>query len=168
MLECASLRQSPIFATHWHSVQPLADVGQSDQPIALPNVFSSILKKVLEYCDHKGEPLPAADAGQSQTRPAAGARPTSHNQEMLFEIILATNYLDVKHWQLLPKSGRTNGRSFGERNAADIFLYRPMLAYGMISALRFRFEPSNPFASWPFSLYVPVDYCELSEELYGG
>ncbi|KZS86328.1 SKP1 component, partial [Sistotremastrum niveocremeum HHB9708] len=33
----------------------LEDVGESDQPIPLPNVTSSVLKKVLEYCEHHKE-----------------------------------------------------------------------------------------------------------------
>jgi hypothetical protein len=60
---------------------------------------------VLEYCEHhRGEPLPTADsdANQDETR----KRTTDINewdqkfitvdQEMLFEIILAANYLDIK------------------------------------------------------------------------
>ncbi|THG98680.1 hypothetical protein EW026_g3537 [Hermanssonia centrifuga] len=45
----------------------LEDVGESDQPIPLPNVSSSVLKKFITV-----------------------------DQEMLFEIILAANYLDIK------------------------------------------------------------------------
>lgn len=99
-----------------------ADVGESDQPIPLPNVSSSVLKKVrafcsglevmftdatqvLEYCEHhRGEPLPAADAEQSQDETRKRTTDISEwdqkfitvDQEMLFEIILAANYLDIK------------------------------------------------------------------------
>ncbi|ESK89871.1 scf complex subunit skp1 [Moniliophthora roreri MCA 2997] len=77
----------------------------SDQPIPLPNVSSSILKKVLEYCEHhRGEPLPAADSDQSQDDTRKRTTDISEwdqkfitvDQEMLFEIILAANYLDIK------------------------------------------------------------------------
>ncbi len=104
----------------------LVDVGESDQPIPLPNVSSSVLKKVsavvaiscarglgfyarhtqvLEYCEHhRGEPLPAADAEQSQDETRKRTTDISEwdqkfitvDQEMLFEIILAANYLDIK------------------------------------------------------------------------
>ncbi|KAG5644219.1 hypothetical protein DXG03_008814 [Asterophora parasitica] len=83
----------------------LEDVGESDQPIPLPNVSSSVLKKVLEYCEHhRGEPLPAPDAEQSQDETRKRTTDISEwdqkfitvDQEMLFEIILAANYLDIK------------------------------------------------------------------------
>ncbi|CAE6414084.1 E3 ubiquitin ligase SCF complex, Skp subunit [Rhizoctonia solani] len=84
----------------------LEDVGESDQPIPLPNVSSSVLKKVLEYCEHhRAEPLPAADTDNNADDPRK--RQVSEigewdqkfiqvDQEMLFEIILAANYLDIK------------------------------------------------------------------------
>eukprot|EP00091_Calanus_sinicus_P025573 TRINITY_DN9811_c0_g1_i1.p1 TRINITY_DN9811_c0_g1~~TRINITY_DN9811_c0_g1_i1.p1 ORF type:complete len:162 (-),score=6.89 TRINITY_DN9811_c0_g1_i1:8-469(-) len=83
----------------------LEDVGESDQPIPPPNVSSSVLKKVLEYCEHhRGEPLPAADAEQNQDETRKRTTDISEwdqkfitvDQEMLFEIILAANYLDIK------------------------------------------------------------------------
>ncbi|KAG6854587.1 suppressor of kinetochore protein mutant [Blastosporella zonata] len=75
------------------------------QPIPLPNVSSSVLKKVLEYCEHhRGEPLPAADAESNQDETRKRTTDISEwdqkfitvDQEMLFEIILAANYLDIK------------------------------------------------------------------------
>ncbi|KAF7294804.1 mRNA-capping enzyme subunit alpha [Mycena indigotica] len=92
----------------------LEDVGESDQPIPLPNVSSSVLKKVLEYCEHhKGEPLPQADADQSQDETRKRTTDISEwdqkfitvDQELLFEIILAANYLDIK--QLLDVGCKT-------------------------------------------------------------
>jgi len=81
----------------------LEDVGESDQPIPLPNVTSSVMKKVLEYCEHhRGEPLPANDDNQDETRKRTteisewDQKFISVDQEMLFEIILAANYLDIK------------------------------------------------------------------------
>ena len=62
------------------------------------------IPQVLEYCEHhRGEPLPAADSTDSDD---ARKRTTdisewdqkfiTVDQEMLFEIILAANYLDIK------------------------------------------------------------------------
>ncbi|KAF9063819.1 Skp1 family, dimerization domain-containing protein [Rhodocollybia butyracea] len=75
----------------------LEDVGESDQPIPLP--------MFLEYCEHhRGEPLPAPDADTSQDDTRKRTTDISEwdqkfitvDQEMLFEIILAANYLDIK------------------------------------------------------------------------
>ncbi|KAG9075135.1 hypothetical protein FRC06_010251 [Ceratobasidium sp. 370] len=74
-------------------------------PIPLPNVPSSVLKKVLEYCEyHRNDPpFPNHGGGSDDPR----RRQISEigewdqkfiqvDQEMLFEIILAANYLDIK------------------------------------------------------------------------
>jgi hypothetical protein len=60
--------------------------------------------QVLEYCEHhRGEPLPTADeSNQDETRKRTtdigewDQKFISVDQEMLFEIILAANYLDIK------------------------------------------------------------------------
>jgi len=82
--------------------------GESDQPIPLHNVSSSILKKILEYCEHhKEEPLPTPnDESQDGTSNPRGARTTeisewdqkfmAVDQEMVFDIILGANYLEIK------------------------------------------------------------------------
>ncbi|WOO82048.1 E3 ubiquitin ligase complex SCF subunit sconC [Vanrija pseudolonga] len=82
----------------------IEDLPSSDESIPLPNVSSSVLVKVLEYCDHhKNEPLPAADSNDADDarRKASeigewDAKFIQVDQEMLFEIILAANYLDIK------------------------------------------------------------------------
>ncbi len=60
---------------------------------------------MLEYCEHhRGEPLPAPDADSSQDDTRKRTTDISEwdqkfitvDQEMLFEIILAANYLDIK------------------------------------------------------------------------
>lgn len=59
----------------------------------------------MEYCEHhRGEPLPAtdSDANQDETRKRTtdigewDQKFITVDQEMLFEIILAANYLDIK------------------------------------------------------------------------
>jgi S-phase kinase-associated protein 1 len=62
------------------------------------------LLQVLEYCEHhRGEPLPAADTDNAdETRKRTtdisewDQKFITVDQEMLFEIILAANYLDIK------------------------------------------------------------------------
>ncbi|KAJ9474992.1 Suppressor of kinetochore protein 1 [Pseudozyma hubeiensis] len=82
--------------------QMLEDIGDTDQPIPLVNVSSNVLKKVLEYCSHhRGDPpAPADDAEESRRRTTDisdwDAKFIQVDQEMLFEIILAANYLDIK------------------------------------------------------------------------
>lgn len=82
--------------------QLIEDIGESDQAIPLPNVSSSVLTKVLEYCSHhRNDPLSVADEPDEIRRRATDisewdARFIQVDQEMLFEIILAANYLDIK------------------------------------------------------------------------
>ena len=75
--------------------------------------------QVLEYCEHhRGEPLPTADeanADENQMRTADigewDQKFITVDQEMLFEIILAANYLDIK--PLLCVSDRSTRVTFG-------------------------------------------------------
>jgi len=80
----------------------LGDQG-STEPIPLPNVSSSVMAKVLDYCNHhKNDPFPAADSDADDSRRKTSeigewdAKFIQVDQEMLFEIILAANYLDIK------------------------------------------------------------------------
>ncbi|GAA5839214.1 hypothetical protein JCM3766R1_003144 [Sporobolomyces carnicolor] len=80
----------------------LEDVGESDHPIPLPNVSAQVLKKVLEWCEHhKKDPEPLAEDIDDSRRKTTeisdwDAKFIQVDQEMLFEIILAANYLDIK------------------------------------------------------------------------
>jgi len=70
----------------------------------IDQVYALLTTQILEYCEHhKGDPLLTTDSeSQDETR----RRCTKVNewdqifisvdQEMLFEIILAANYLDIK------------------------------------------------------------------------
>jgi hypothetical protein len=69
------------------------------------SVLSSLFcSQVLEYCEHhRGERLPTTDAeSQDETRKRTtdisewDQKFIAVDQEMLFEIILAANYLDIK------------------------------------------------------------------------
>ncbi|KAF9645288.1 E3 ubiquitin ligase SCF complex, Skp subunit [Thelephora ganbajun] len=77
----------------------LEDAGESDQPLRLPQVSSSVLKKILEYCEHhRGEPLPMDDEGPRQMVDIGewDRKFITVDQETLLEITLAANYLDIK------------------------------------------------------------------------
>lgn len=86
----------------WPPPRPPADVGESDQAIPLPNVSANVLKKVLEWCEHhKKDPEPLAEDQDDSRRKTTeisdwDAKFIQVDQEMLFEIILAANYLDIK------------------------------------------------------------------------
>ncbi|KAG5945300.1 E3 ubiquitin ligase complex SCF subunit scon-3 [Claviceps monticola] len=80
----------------------IGDEGISEtNPIPIPNVNEAVLRKVIEWCEHhRNDP-------QAQDDESDGRRRTTDieewdqkfmqvDQEMLFEIILASNYLDIK------------------------------------------------------------------------
>eukprot|EP00389_Voromonas_pontica_P008768 GDKH01013336.1.p1 GENE.GDKH01013336.1~~GDKH01013336.1.p1 ORF type:complete len:165 (+),score=37.55 GDKH01013336.1:142-636(+) len=74
-----------------------------DENIPLPNVKSNILAKVIEYCrHHKDNPpeeivKPLKSANLSEVVSEWDDQFVNVEQETLFELILAANYLDIKH-----------------------------------------------------------------------
>jgi len=82
----------------------LEDVGGdiADQAIPIPNVNEAVLRKVIEWCDHhKNDPTPVADEDSDSRKKSTDIEEWDQkfmqvDQEMLFEIILAANYLDIK------------------------------------------------------------------------
>ncbi|ORZ32092.1 Skp1 family, dimerization domain-domain-containing protein [Catenaria anguillulae PL171] len=86
-------------------IEDTGDAGDDDAiPIPIPNVTARVLKKVIEYCEHhKNDPLPepeedevAEERRRSDDIDEWDAEFINVEQEMLFEIILAANYLDIK------------------------------------------------------------------------
>ncbi|KAI9746412.1 MAG: hypothetical protein M1818_000125 [Claussenomyces sp. TS43310] len=75
-------------------------VGNTEVPI--PNVNETVLKKVIEWCEHhKGDPIATADDDSDSRKKTTDIEEWDQkfmqvDQEMLFEIILASNYLDIK------------------------------------------------------------------------
>ncbi|KAI9261413.1 E3 ubiquitin ligase complex SCF subunit sconC [Phascolomyces articulosus] len=76
----------------------LEDVGDSDAPIPLPNVTAKVLRKVIEWCDHhRNDPVTQDDQERRNTDIEEWDQKYMEvDQETLFDIILAANYLDIK------------------------------------------------------------------------
>eukprot|EP00753_Platysulcus_tardus_P015591 PLAT5111.1.p2 GENE.PLAT5111.1~~PLAT5111.1.p2 ORF type:complete len:179 (+),score=73.71 PLAT5111.1:32-538(+) len=80
----------------------LAESSDEDQEIPLPNVKSSVLAKVISYCKyHKDRPpeeieKPLKSANMHEVVCEWDANFVEIEQELLFELILAANYMDIK------------------------------------------------------------------------
>lgn len=81
----------------------LEDLGaDSGEPIPIPNVNEQVMRKVLEWCEqHKKDPPASADDDSDSRKKSTDIDEWDQkfmqvDQEMLFEIILAANYLDIK------------------------------------------------------------------------
>jgi len=83
-------------------IDDLGDEAIANSPIPIPNVNDPVLRKVVEWCEHHRN-----DAAQSADDENDNRKKTTDidewdqkfmqvDQEMLFEIILAANYLDIK------------------------------------------------------------------------
>jgi len=80
--------------------------GSSDEAeneeIPLPNVNTAVLTKVIAFCDHHTDnqmaeiAKPLADADMSKVVDKWDADFVDIKQELLFELILAANYMDIK------------------------------------------------------------------------
>ena len=80
----------------------MLDTG-TDEEIPVPNVKTSILKKVLEYCEkHKNDNPPEIEKPLKSNNLYEIVSEWDakyidiENLEEIFEIILAANYLDIK------------------------------------------------------------------------
>jgi len=75
---------------------------ESSEAIPIPNVTEAVLRKVIEWCEHHKNDPPSADDDDSDNRKKAtdisdwDQKYMAVDQELLFEIILAANYLDIK------------------------------------------------------------------------
>ncbi|KAF2253780.1 E3 ubiquitin ligase SCF complex, Skp subunit [Trematosphaeria pertusa] len=76
--------------------------GDNAEAIPIPNVNEAVMKKVLEWCEHHRKDPPASQDDDSDSRKKStdidewDQKFMQVDQEMLFEIILAANYLDIK------------------------------------------------------------------------
>lgn len=82
----------------------VGDLGEEALSEAIPisNVNEAVLKKVIEWCDHHKADPPATNEDDADSRKKTtdieewDQKFMQVDQEMLFEIILAANYLDIK------------------------------------------------------------------------
>ncbi|KAL2825580.1 E3 ubiquitin ligase complex SCF subunit sconC [Aspergillus cavernicola] len=79
----------------------LDDIGPVTEAIPIPNVSENVLNKVLEWCTHhRSDPPSTGDEDDSRRKTTDieewDQKFMQVDQEMLFEIILAANYLDIK------------------------------------------------------------------------
>jgi len=82
----------------------LEDLGPAAEntPVPIPNVNEMILRKTIEWCEHHKKDPPVANEDDSDSRKKTtdidewDQKFMQVDQEMLFEIILAANYLDIK------------------------------------------------------------------------
>ncbi|KAJ9165458.1 E3 ubiquitin ligase complex SCF subunit scon-3 [Coniochaeta hoffmannii] len=82
----------------------LDDLGddQINEAIPIPNVNEAVLKKVVEWCEHhRNDPVQPADEEADTRKKTTDIEEWDQkfmqvDQEMLFEVILAANYLDIK------------------------------------------------------------------------
>ena len=91
----------------------VSDLGEEtlNEAIPIPNVNYSVLKKVVEWCiHHRNDPAPTNEDDSDSRKKTTDIDEWDQkfmqvDQEMLFEIILAANYLDIK--QLLDVGCKT-------------------------------------------------------------
>ena len=83
-------------------IKGLIDDSGTEEQVPLPNVKRPILEKVIEFCRHiKDNAVPEIEKPLRNTDMATvvDARYANYinvEQEMLFELIMASNYLDIK------------------------------------------------------------------------
>ncbi|ELR08506.1 hypothetical protein VC83_00413 [Pseudogymnoascus destructans] len=84
-------------------VNMMEDLGETaGAEVPIPNVNESVLRKVIEWCEHHKDDPPASADDDSDSRKKTtdieewDQKFMQVDQEMLFEIILASNYLDIK------------------------------------------------------------------------
>ncbi|KAE8769919.1 SKP1-like protein 1B [Hordeum vulgare] len=94
------------------TIRHMIEDGCADNGIPLPNVNAKILSKVIEYCKKhcQANPKPANSGAGSSSASAAHEEPAAPTEDLksfdaefvkvdqntLFDLILAANYLDIK------------------------------------------------------------------------
>lgn len=86
------------------AIKDMLDQGiggeESDEPVPLPKVNSTVLKKVLQWAEHHQGDVALDDVEENQNTPVEVPEWDAEFLEVddgtLFDLILASNYLDVK------------------------------------------------------------------------
>lgn len=76
----------------------LEDLGDTDEPVPIPNVNESVLKKVIEWCQHhENDPQSTGEDDDNRRRTTEidewDQKFMQVDQEMLFEIILVCRFV---------------------------------------------------------------------------
>lgn len=71
------------------------DLGDLDEAIPLPTVKSTILEKIIFFCEHHVNDAPEKESKNLEIDPW-DQKFADVDQATLFELILAANYLDIK------------------------------------------------------------------------
>ncbi|KAB8212930.1 E3 ubiquitin ligase complex SCF subunit sconC [Aspergillus novoparasiticus] len=79
----------------------LEDLGETKESIPIPNVSEPVLKKVFEWCTHHKNGTSCVDDADDSRHKTMDIDEWDQkfmqvDQEMLFEIIMAANYLDIR------------------------------------------------------------------------
>ncbi|KAL2164354.1 hypothetical protein VTH06DRAFT_3570 [Thermothelomyces fergusii] len=83
-------------------IEDLGDEAIANSPIPIPNVNDAVLRKVVEWCEHhRNDAIQSPDDENDNRKKTTDIDEWDQkfmqvDQEMLFEIILAANYLDIK------------------------------------------------------------------------
>jgi len=83
-------------------IEDLGDEAVVSEPIPIPNVNEPVLRKVVEWCEkHKSDTIQSTEEENENRKKMTEIDEWDQkfmqvDQEMLFEIILAANYLDIK------------------------------------------------------------------------
>ncbi|KAK3990233.1 Skp1 family, dimerization domain-containing protein [Cladorrhinum sp. PSN332] len=83
-------------------IEDLGDGAVATEPIPLINVNHAVLQKVVEWCEHHRNDVAQAGDEENDNRKKTtdieewDQKFMQVDQEMLFEIILAANYMDIK------------------------------------------------------------------------
>jgi len=83
-------------------VKTMVEGDKEEKEIPLPNVKAAVLKKVVEYMTYHVDNLPKEiekplkSANMNEVVPKWDADFVDVDQELLFELILAANYMDIK------------------------------------------------------------------------
>ncbi|KAJ2557008.1 suppressor of kinetochore protein mutant [Coemansia sp. RSA 1933] len=102
----------------------LEDIGETKEAIPLPNVTGKVLEKIIEYCTHHMDDPPALNEEYDDLpKRSDDIEPWDEkfidvDQELLFEILLASNYMDIK--PLLDLGCKTVANMIRNKTAEEI------------------------------------------------